>query len=160
MDIGYKYLCVFSKLLAFVKKMYTQHNTWGCFSANTASIIDTSHENLYALLLLRRYGVNTSGLCSCYQSIIKSFIGYVCSAWYPAISLSKASVDYCFFFCWRLVNTYYGELHFRSIQSLPIVIFPNNLIFSCTGYYFKTTRLGVTWTVADYNVLTSHHQSK
>ena len=159
MDIGYKYLCVFSKLLAFVKKMYTQHNTWGCFSANTASIIDTSHENLYALLL-RRYGVNTSGLCSCYQSIIKSFIGYVCSAWYPAISLSKASVD--FFFCWRLVNTYYGELHFRSIQLLPIVIFPNNLIFSCTGYYFKTTRLGVTGNLnrSWLYVLTTHHRSK
>ena len=47
----------------------------------------------------------------------------------------------CFLICWRLINAY-GELHFRSLQSLLIVLFRNNFIFICPGYLIWNKTMG------------------
>ena len=69
-----------------------------------------------------------------------------------------------FCFVWRLVNAY-GELNFRSIQLLPIVLFQNNLIFISTNYYYEIIHWGTTgsiWGKAHYMYmcLQAYRQSK
>ena len=56
------------------------------FHAHIDSIIERSQIKHYALLLLKRYGVNAHGLRNYYASIIRSLLTYACAAWYPSAS--------------------------------------------------------------------------
>ena len=56
----------------------------------------------------------------------------------PGVELTCANLTAgdCLLIGCLLVNTY-AELQFRSNQRRPIVLFRNNFIFICLGYFFE-----------------------
>lgn len=61
------------------------------FHAHVSTIIDRSHTKCYALLILKRYGVDKTGLLKYYCSVIRPLITYACPSWYP--SAAKHDID-------------------------------------------------------------------
>jgi hypothetical protein len=61
------------------------------FHTHVDTIISKSYSKSHALQMLKRYGLNTPGLCLYYSSIIRSLLTYACPAWFP--SLSKQDID-------------------------------------------------------------------
>ena len=56
------------------------------FHKHAESIVERSHVKVHALQLLKRYGVNQSGLCRYYMTIIRPLLTYACQAWFPSLA--------------------------------------------------------------------------
>ena len=55
------------------------------FRQHIQSIAGRCRSKTHILLMLKRYGINSTGLLKYYKSNIRSLLSYACPAWYPYI---------------------------------------------------------------------------
>ena len=96
-----------------------QHLT---FRPHIQNIASRCRYRIHILLMLKRYGINCTGLLKYYRSNIRSLLSYACPAWYPYIcDVDKKTLESIQRLSFRIINPDICYHDFLKQFSMPSI---------------------------------------